>query len=149
MIQRKGDVFTTEATFIGHGVNLRGVMGRGIAATIRENYPKSFAEYAAECAGNYLDLGQILVTEEGDLRLVHMATQRHLGPDARYDAIFDAGMEAAEHVMNISAEEDRTPILAIPRIGCGIGGLEWEKVETLLRAVEILNPGFQFEVWNL
>ncbi len=149
MIQRKGDVFTTEATFIGHGVNLRGVMGRGIAATIRENYPNTFELYAKQCKGDYLNLGDVFVTNEDEVRIVNMVTQKHLGPDARYDAIFDAGMEAAVAVMDISADEDRTPILAIPRIGCGIGGLEWEKVETLLKAVEILNPGFQFEVWNL
>lgn len=149
MIQRKGDVFTTEAAFIGHGVNLRGVMGRGIAKTVRENYPTTFGLYAAICEQKGLQLGEVFITDEDDIHIVNMATQVHIGPDARYDAIFDAGMDAAERIIEIAAEEDRKPVLAIPRIGCGIGGLEWEKVETLLKAVEVLNPGFQFEVWNL
>lgn len=149
MIQRKGDVFTTEAAFIGHGVNLRGVMGRGIAATIRAEFPEAYEEYREACEDKSLKLGEAIVSHEDQFNIVHMATQVHLGPDARYDAIFKAGMYAALDVMDMCHGEDRQPILAIPRIGCGIGGLEWEKVETLLKAVEILNPGFQFEVWNL
>ncbi len=149
MIQRKGDVFTTEAVFIGHGVNLRGVMGRGIAKTIKQEYPATFAIYAAECKANKLEIGTSLIVDEGDVQIVNMATQVHMGPDARYDAIFDAAMDAAAQIYELATEQDRSPVLAIPRIGCGIGGLEWEKVETLLKAVEILTPGFQFEVWNL
>ena len=149
MIQRKGDVFTTEAAYIGHGVNLRGVMGRGIAKTIRENFPETYAEYKEACEKDTLFLGDAMITEEGDTHIVNMATQVHIGPDARYDAIFEAAMHAAEQIVLECAEQNRSPVLAIPQIGCGIGGLEWSKVEILLRAVEILNPGFQFEVWSL
>ena len=149
MIQRKGDVFTTETVFIGHGVNLRGVMGRGIAKTIKEKFPETYDKYAEACEHKYITIGDAFITEEGDLRIVNMATQVHMGPDARYDAIFDSAMDAAAQVYEMAKEMDRNAVLAIPRIGCGIGGLEWEKVQTLLEAVEILTPGFQFEVWNL
>jgi hypothetical protein len=58
-------------------------------------------------------------------------------------------MKAAQMITEQCKKDGRTPVLAIPQIGCGIGGLEWSKVETLLKSVEILNPGFQFEVWSL
>lgn len=149
MIQRRGDVFTTESPYIGHGVNLSGVMGKGIALTIRERFPESFNQYADACAKQQLELGGVLITVENEKVLLHMATQRWPGPDARYDAIFDSAMDAAEQVSALAAEQERSPVLAIPRIGAGIGGLEWDKVQSLLLAVEILNPGFQFEVWTL
>lgn len=149
MIHRKGDVFTTEAAYIGHGVNLQGLMGRGIAKTIRETYEDSYNEYKNACQSGDLSLGSVLITDEGERRIVHLATQTFPGPDARYDAVFDATIEAAQIITNECLKYDRSPVLAIPQIGCGIGGLSWEKVETLLKAVEILVPGFQFEVWKL
>ena len=149
MIHRRGDVFTTEAAYIGHGVNLQGLMGRGIAKTIRENYENSYHEYKNACLSGNLTLGSVLITEEEGRKIVHLATQTFPGPDARYDAVFDAAIEAAQIITNECLEFDRSPVLAVPQIGCGIGGLSWEKVETLLSAVEILVPGFQFEVWKL
>lgn len=148
MIQRNGDVFTTEAAYIGHGVNLRGVMGRGIAKTIRENYPYTYETYKGHCEAKELAIGTSFVTQENDLWIVNMATQVHPGPDARYEAVFSAAMDAAMQVSDLADDADRSPVLAIPQIGCGIGGLEWGKVEILLKAVETLNPGFQFEVWK-
>lgn len=149
MIQRRGDVFTTESPYIGHGVNLAGLMGKGIALTVKQNFTESHKAYVAACDSQAFGLGEVLLTRENERVLVHMATQRWPGPDARYEAIFDAAMDAAEKISAIAAQEERSPVLAIPRIGAGIGGLEWDKVQSLLASVEILNPGFQFEVWSL
>lgn len=35
----QGDIFTTQAQVIGHGVNTQGLMGNGVARTIRIMYP--------------------------------------------------------------------------------------------------------------
>lgn len=148
MITRTGDVFTTEAVYIGHGVNCQGVMGLGIAKTVREKFPETYKTYAQRCAEDRLQLGDVLIVSEGDKHIVNLATQRFPGPDARYDALFHACLDAANQIQTICKSNGRVPIMAIPQIGCGIGGLEWFKVENLLKSVEILIPGFQFEVWS-
>lgn len=149
MIKRKGDVFTTEARWIGHGVNCSGVMGAGIALPIKNKYPVNFKAYKEACDMEELAPGHCLVgPDEGvEPRIVNLATQLYPGPDARYSAIFESCRTAAEYIVNYE-KHDRNPVLAIPMIGCGIGGLDWDKVECILRAVEILVPGFQFEVWK-
>lgn len=147
MINRTGDVFTTEAVYIGHGVNCKGVMGKGIAKTIKERFPLAYSEYEELCSTNQPFLSHAQIVNCGDVSIVNMATQEHPGPDARYDALFVACAEGALKIVAECEESGRQPIMAIPQIGCGIGGLEWGKVETLLRAVEIVVPGFQFEVW--
>ncbi len=149
MIQRRGDVFKTESAFIGHGVNLHGVMGAGVARLVRENYPYAYELYKRACDEKSLELGSTQLCYSDDRGILNMATQVHPGPDARYDAVFDASMDAAVQIIEESAKIDRSPVLAIPQIGCGIGGLEWSKVQIVLEAVEILNPGFKFEVWSL
>lgn len=149
MITRIGDMFTTEAGYIGHGVNCKGVMGRGIAKTVREQFPITYSSYRELCIREGLAAGDVQMVNENGVTVVNLATQTFPGPDARYGALFMSCMKAAQMITEQCKKDGRTPVLAIPQIGCGIGGLEWSKVETLLKSVEILNPGFQFEVWSL
>jgi hypothetical protein len=39
-------------------------------------------------------------------------------------------------------------VCAIPELGCGIGGLEWEGVKRVIETVEFVVPGFEYEVWH-
>ncbi len=39
-----GDLFATDIKTIVHGCNAQGVMGSGVAKSIRENFPKAYDE---------------------------------------------------------------------------------------------------------
>lgn len=150
MIKKSGDLFTTDAFYIGHGVNCRGRMGAGIAKTFRERFPINYESYAKACLGMRLNPGDLFSVYENEKVILNLATQLEPGADARYEAVFDSCYKAARQVANHfnywKGEEKR---IAIPQIGCGIGGLEWDKVETLIEAVEILVPEVTWEVWKL
>jgi hypothetical protein len=150
VIKRTGDVFTTEAAFLGHGVNLRGVMGAGVAKTVREKYPNTYTAYKEMTDKGELGLGFYLACREDGITIFNLATQLYPGPDARYDAVFGSCFRAAQDISYKckSGTDGRRPVMAIPHIASDIGGLEWSKVEKLLEAIEILVPGFQFEVWE-
>ena len=45
-----GDLFTTDARFIVHQVNCKGVMGSGVAKQVRNKYPHVFVEYKKACS---------------------------------------------------------------------------------------------------
>ena len=143
MIKKSGDLFTTTQKAIGHGVNCQGVMGAGIAKAFYDKFPNNYHQYRGMCNRNLLQPGLIMPFWESGLIIVNLATQDRTGADARYDAVLDSTRNAAEWLMNCGVDR-----LAIPLIGCGIGGLEWPKVETVLLAVEVLYPGFEFEVWK-
>jgi len=144
MIKRLGNLFDTDATCIGHGVNCRGVMGHGIAVEFKKRFPTNYEKYRDWCKRELLHPGTFAGFEDGDKIIFNIASQDNVGKDARYDWLFEACRDAAKAVKAIG--HDR---IAIPLIGCGIGGLEWVDVECLLHAVEILTPGFEFEVWKL
>lgn len=150
MIHKYGDLFTTTADYIGHGVNCRGKMGAGIAKIMREKYPNNYDLYQRKCSMTLLNPGDIGCTLEKGKVIVNMATQLDPGPDARYGWVFEAATRAAFKITKPYSDtfKNLKPVLAIPEIGCGIGGLEWAKVEHLLCSVEILWPGFEFEVWH-
>lgn len=144
MIKREGSLFDTETKTIGHGVNCVGVMGAGIAKPIKEMFPNNYANYKAACQGGFLVPGETLVCVEYGLTLFNMATQRKPGRDARYNWVFSATLDAAQTAVTLGLDT-----IAIPMIGCGIGGLKWSKVEKILDTVEFIVPNFEWEVWKL
>jgi O-acetyl-ADP-ribose deacetylase (regulator of RNase III) len=145
MIRKKGDLFSTTASAIGHGVNTQGVMGSGIAVLFKEKFPKNYQTYHNACKMRLLLPGETLIFKEDGRFITNIASQEKTGRNATYNYLMTAATDAAlqlNDVYNIKR-------LAIPLIGCGIGGLEWEGVEVILKAVEIIVPGFEFEVWKL
>lgn len=154
MIFKRGDLFTTELKAIGHGVNCSGVMGAGIAKPIKDKWPNNFKNYEAACRGGFLAPGYTMVVVEDGMSIFNMATQSRPGRFARYDWVFGAALDAAEQAVEMGLDS-----IAIPMIGCGIGGLKWENVKALLQTVEFIvndgnvpqdggrNRGFNWEVW--
>lgn len=143
MIKKKGDLFTAETYAIGQGVNCKGVMGAGIAAKFRSEYPENYLKYRQMCSYNALRPGKALLVEEKGKLIVNMATQDFPGADATLARVYESAQFAAHNL-----SEKGIDLLAIPLIGCGIGGLKWPDVEDLLLRIEKMYPGFQFEVWR-
>lgn len=124
MYEVDGNLLDPEFGFeaIGHGVNCRGAMGAGIALPIKNLYPdEMFDQYEAMCFSGHLTPGMVLPYEtEGLPRLYNLATQYNLGADARIDALWASVSQAL-----VDCWRRGIPRLALPQIGCGIGGLKW------------------------
>lgn len=130
----KGDLFTAPAGYvIGHGVNMKGFMGSGIAKLFKERYLDMFIAYRDKCHGNngYYrpDLGDVFMWQEPDgRRIANIFSQDQMGPNAEFQAIFNGVYDALLFTGHGNS-------LAIPRIGCGIGGQDWNKVKPMLEAL--------------
>lgn len=136
-----GDLFAEEArlTVIGHGVNLRGAFGAGIAGTIAEKYPWAKDEYLSWLETDPR-LGDVYLCGEPPLRIAHMATQVVPGPYARVDAI----SEACRQLVSLT---DTSDVIGLPKIGCGIGGLSWRVIRPILRNILGSRDVFVFETY--
>lgn len=142
MIKRVGNLFDTGATCIGHGVNCHGIMGAGIAKEFKRRFPDNYRAYSRRCRDKTLRPGKTFVWAEDGTTIMNMASQNRPGADATYEWLFLAAQDAAAKATALGEK-----VIAIPQIGCGIGGLKWHKVEVVLLAVEILS-GIEFEVWK-
>lgn len=138
----QGDLIKSDEKFIAHGCNTWGVMGAGIALTIADTYPHVAAAYRTACAAHRFRLGEAQFVEvphwhgSEDYRfVVNMATQDEPGPHARYGAV----MQAFNKTM-YSMSMWKQNRLAIPKIGCGIGGLEWTAVEWIIKELQDIIP---------
>jgi O-acetyl-ADP-ribose deacetylase (regulator of RNase III) len=121
-----GDLLAADADALVNPVNCVGVMGKGLAAHFKAAYPANFRAYAAACKRDELAPGRMLVVETGTTKprwIVNFPTKRHWRGKSRLEDI-DAGLVA------LVADVRRLGItsIAIPPIGCGLGGLNWADI---------------------
>jgi O-acetyl-ADP-ribose deacetylase (regulator of RNase III) len=129
---RKGDLFSVQSGIIAHGCNNQGVMGSGVAAIVKRMYPLAFMHYKNNHQNGFNALGQVdlvLVKDEPKLYIGNLITQELYGNDVRqvsYDAVdicFDAlFMKADKQIVNI------------PKIGAGLGGGDWNVIESIIKS---------------
>lgn len=152
MIERNGDMFTTDARYLAHGVNCKGLMGSGIAVQFRKRFPEMHAGYVERCLDGRLAPGSFWVSTgilNGRTVLpLNLASQDEPGANARYDYLFSALAGFAAAASHPERLRMYGGIVAIPEIGCGIGGLEWAKVKEILLCIERMWPEIEFEAWH-
>jgi len=136
----RGDIFKVDAEAIVNTVNCVGVMGRGLALQFKHSFPENFRVYEAACKRGEVRPGHMLVVETGQLTnpryLVNFPTKRHWRDDSRLSDI-EEGLEA------LVAEVKRRTIqsIAVPPLGCGLGGLDWRDVRPRIERAFAGVPG--------
>lgn len=130
-----GDIFDNhyKAQALAHGCNCQGVMGAGIAIRFKTKYPAMFLEYRRRCrvSPRLFNLGDaFLWVEEGAPFVFNLGTQEYIGANATYPAVGKSLTSMRSQLFANSLTS-----VAIPKIGCGIGGLNWERVKGLIEDV--------------
>lgn len=142
----KGDMFQSEKGVYAHGVNTVGVMGAGIARQFKANYPAMYTSYKYACDTGALTPGNVLyVTISDTHHIANIASQRVPGADARLSWL-SLGLNDTYQEMNFRGHNDLG--LALPQIGCGIGGLDWETVRPLIEDYANYYE-IETEIWSL
>lgn len=138
----KGDLFSTKVTTIVHGCNAQGVMGSGVARIIREKYPKAYDRYRKQYEQfNNLVLGHVIAVPCGDRIadpenfkiIVNAITQEYFGADGKRYVSYDAVAESFEKINRFSEVYGITEV-ALPQIGAGLGGGDWNVIEKIIES---------------
>ena len=128
-----GNLLEADVDAIVNTVNTVGVMGKGIALQFKQAFPENFAEYASACKRGEVHPGAMFVTETGALTgpkyLINFPTKRDWRAKARIEDI-KSGLAAL--IRKISELNIRS--IAVPPLGCGNGGLDWDDVRPLIEA---------------
>jgi O-acetyl-ADP-ribose deacetylase (regulator of RNase III) len=123
----RGDILKADAEALVNTVNCVGVMGRGIALQFRKAFPETFRAYRALCDRRELRPGMVHVHDLGRLGnpryIINFPTKRHWRGKSRLEDI-KAGLEALVREIR----ERRIHSVALPPLGCGLGGLDWNEV---------------------
>lgn len=123
-----GNIFKIEGVdSYAHGCNCSGAMGKGIAIQFKEKFPLMYAEYKNLCNARKFNLGDVFKYNYGKGYIFNLGTQKTWRTKANIRAI----EQALNNMLSIASTEDIRKI-ALPKIGAGLGGLDWNDVKRVI-----------------
>lgn len=126
--ERTGDLLRDDAQVLVNPVNTVGVMGKGLALQFKRAFPAVFTSYVEACTDGRLRPGKVLaVPIEGGRWVINVPTKRHWRSASRLEDI-ESGLDDLSRVLT----ELEVASVAVPPLGCGHGGLEWDAVHPLI-----------------
>ncbi len=131
----QGDLFAENLTAFAFGVTCAGKMDAGIAVAFKKRWPRLEEEHHARCADGRFHLGDVLVFNEGESTVYALALQEHWKARAKLAAL----TRALTRVLELAAHAGVQRI-GVPRIGTGLGGLEWLRVKSVLSKLGDASP---------
>ena len=119
-----GNILDSSAQCLVNTVNCEGFMGKGIAYQFKERFPENNKEYMKACKSGELTIGKILFFEEDGKIIANFPTKNKWREKSQYSYI-DSGLTALEK----GIAKRNIQSIAIPPLGCGNGGLDWNIVK--------------------
>ncbi|OAI63543.1 Appr-1-p processing protein [Ralstonia solanacearum] len=142
-----GNILHADVEALVNTVNCVGIMGRGIALQFKNAYPDNFAAYAAACKQEAVVPGRMFVYATGWLAnpkyIINFPTKRHWKGKSRIEDI-DAGLVDLCRVIR----DREIQSIAIPPLGSGLGGLEWDDVRPRIERALSSLEGVRVQVYE-
>jgi O-acetyl-ADP-ribose deacetylase (regulator of RNase III) len=129
----KGNLLNADAEALVNTVNCIGYMGKGIALQFKQAFPENFKAYEKVCKVHELHPGRMLVFPTGLLQnpryIINFPTKRHWKGNAKIEDIQVGLVALIEEVKELGIRS-----IAVPPLGCGLGGLNWDEVAPMIKA---------------
>ena len=126
-----GNLLRADAEALVNTVNCVGYMGKGIALQFKQAFPENFREYEKECRLGNIKPGRILIFETGMMMnpryIINFPTKRHWRGQSRIEDIKDGLQSLTDEIKRLNIKS-----IAIPPLGCGNGGLDWNIVKPII-----------------
>ncbi len=127
-----GNLLEADAEALVNTVNTEGVMGKGVALQFKKAFPEMVETYKKACKDGTLTIGKVQVYTRnaiiGPRYIINFPTKRHWKASSKNEDILKG-------LKSLVAEVERLRItsIALPALGCGLGGLDWDKVLPMIK----------------
>lgn len=127
-----GDLFKSDVVCLVNPVNCVGIMGAGLAKQFKEKFPKYFETYKQACRDGLVEVGTVdvyryMALDVTTRYILSFPTKNHY-KDPSNIAYIAEGLKSLVDVV----KDKKIPSIAIPALGCGLGGLRWSEVKPLI-----------------
>jgi O-acetyl-ADP-ribose deacetylase (regulator of RNase III) len=123
----KGDILRSPAQVITNPINCVGVMGKGLALEFKKAHSAMFNDYKRRCMSGEVQIGRPYLWEDDTTQILLFPTKNHWREPSSLD-----GVEEGLKFLAANYRELGITSLALPALGCGNGGLPWDKVRQLI-----------------
>ncbi len=129
-----GDILLSGAKAIVQGVAPNDDFLHGLALQLRERMPAMYKDFRHFCQTQHPKSGELWTWTSADGRyLVNLFTQ-----EAAYAHGSKPGHASLQHInhslhaLRTAVQKEKLGSLALPRLSCGINGLDWNDVKPLI-----------------
>lgn len=128
---RTASIFEIAAEAYINPVNCVGIMGAGLAKQFKKAYPDNFEKYVDWCFAGNATPGSIFVVDTQSKYIVNLTTKDHWKNMSKPEWIQSGLIQTFMWMSQIEIKS-----IAIPMLGCGLGGLDWQKeIEPIYKAI--------------
>lgn len=127
-------MFEADVQALVNTVNTVGVMGKGIALQFSRQFPEIVPIYEAACKSGSLIVGTVqtirlsrLTGISGPQYIINFPTKKHWKGDSKLEYIESGLKSLRDEITKLGITS-----IAVPPLGCGLGGLEWSNVRKLI-----------------
>lgn len=127
-------IFESDCEAWVNPVNCVGVMGAGLAKAFKQKFPYYFSNYKEKCMTDRIETGLIDIYNNGCNHprfLISFPTKKHWNNASKLEYI-EKGIISLKEIL----KSKRIKSVAIPALGCGLGGLKWEDVLPLIESLD-------------
>jgi O-acetyl-ADP-ribose deacetylase (regulator of RNase III) len=127
----KGNILEADAEALVNTVNCVGFMGKGIALQFKQAFPANFKAYETACHAGQVVPGRMFIFDNGRLinprYVINFPTKRHWRGKSRIADIRSGLKALLDDVRQLGVRS-----IAVPPLGCGLGGLDWREVQPII-----------------
>ncbi len=129
----RGNLLDADVEALVNTVNCVGYMGKGIALQFKKAFPDNFKAYERACRANEVRPGRMFVFATGTMMnpryIINFPTKRHWRGASRIEDIRTGLQALVGEVRRLGVAS-----VAMPPLGCGLGGLDWQMVRPMIES---------------
>lgn len=139
----KGNLFESGADCLVNTVNCEGFMGKGIAYQFKMRFPENDKSYIRACKSGQLTVGKVHYYVEEGITIINFPTKNKWREKSKLEYV-EEGLDAFVKILpSLNVKK-----IAIPPLGCGNGGLDWNVVKKIIEDKLSVFKQYQFVVYE-
>jgi O-acetyl-ADP-ribose deacetylase (regulator of RNase III)/uncharacterized protein YwgA len=131
IIYKVGNILDAKADALVNTVNTVGVMGKGIALQFKNEFPENYKKYTDAVGRKEIAVGKVQIVPVNELSgvkyIVNFPTKAHWRYPSKIEWIKNGLDDLRQKIAILNIES-----IAVPPLGCGNGGLNWDDVKPLI-----------------
>lgn len=144
---KRGNLIETDAEALVNTVNCEGFMGKGIALQFKKAFPENFQAYERACRAGEVRPGRMFVFSTGTFMnpkfIINFPTKRKWRERSRIEDI----RRGLEDLIEVT-QRLQIASIAVPPLGCGLGGLDWRNVKSIIEQAFAALPAVQVTLFE-
>ena len=144
----KGNILKSKAYILVNPVNCIGIMGRGLALEFKKRYLYNYYAYVKACKSKIVLPGNLFFYNEKDKCIANFPTKINWRDDSKLSYIEDGLNDLVRKILYERKQCGKCSV-AIPALGCGCGGLDWDIVLPLIELkISVLPDDIDIEIYT-